>query len=102
MMNSGIPTASGYEERITFREIEEAGGPDRQANEKGLLVNIPEGVEINGWDVNVVTVRQTSVKRTVRYHLHPEFVIRSKRSGKPDLVVGRRYGAFNKLHHEVS
>lgn len=70
-MNSGIPTASGYEERITFKEIEEAGGPDRQANEKGLLANVPEGHMINGWDVNVCTVRQTSVKRTVRYHIHP-------------------------------
>lgn len=67
MMVSGIPTASGYEERIRFSEIEVV---DRGANEQGLLVNAPEGNSINGWDVNVAGVRTTSVKRTVRYHQH--------------------------------
>ena len=101
-MNSGIPTASGYEEKITFDEIEAAGGPDRQANQNGLLANVPEGNVINGWDVNVASVRQTSVKRTVRYHTHAEFIIRSKRAGFEDVVVGRRYGIFQQLHREVS
>ena len=67
MMVSGIPTASGYEERIRFSELEVV---DRGANEQGLLVNSPEGNAINGWDVNVAGVRTTSVKRTVRYHQH--------------------------------
>ncbi len=66
-MVSGIPTASGYEERIRFSELEVV---DRGANEQGLLVNTPEGHFINGWDVNVAAVRTTSVKRTVRYHQH--------------------------------
>ena len=67
MMVSGIPTASGYEERIRFSEMEVV---DRGANEQGLLVNMPDGQSINGWDVNVAAVRTTSVKRTVRYHQH--------------------------------
>jgi hypothetical protein len=67
MMVSGIPTASGYEERIRFSEMEVV---ERGANEQGLLINMPEGKEINGWDVNVAGVRTTSVKRTVRYHTH--------------------------------
>ena len=67
MMVSGIPTASGYEERIRFSEIEVV---DRGANEQGLLVNEPEGHSINGWDINVAGVRTTAVKRTVRHHLH--------------------------------
>ncbi len=66
-MVSGIPTASGYEERIRFSELEVV---DRGANEQGLLVNMPEGNSINDWDVNVAGVRTTSVKRTVRYHQH--------------------------------
>ena len=66
-MVSGIPTASGYEERIRFSELEVV---ERGANEQGLLVNTPEGHFINGWDVNVAAVRTTSVKRTVRYHQH--------------------------------
>lgn len=67
MMVSAIPTASGYEERIRFSELEIV---ERGANEQGLLVNAPEGHAIHGWDVNVGGVRTTSVKRTVRYHQH--------------------------------
>lgn len=67
MMVSGIPTASGYEERIRFSEMEVV---DRGANEQGLLVNMPEGHEINGWDINVAAVRTTMVKRNIRYHQH--------------------------------
>lgn len=98
MMVSGIPTASGYEERIRFSELEVV---DRGANEQGLLVNAPEGNSINGWDVNVAGVRTTSVKRTVRYHQHAEFLIRVKQAGKPDIYVGRRYGEFSKLHKHL-
>jgi hypothetical protein len=67
MMVSGIPTASGYEERIRFSEMEVV---DRGANENGLVVNLPQGHSINGWDVNVAGVRTTSIKRHVRYHTH--------------------------------
>ncbi|CAD6574706.1 MAG: hypothetical protein ASARMPREDX12_006912 [Alectoria sarmentosa] len=98
MMVSGIPTASGYEERIRFSELEVV---DRGANEQGLLVNAPEGNSINGWDVNVAGVRTTSVKRTVRYHQHAEFLIRVKQEGQPDIYVGRRYGEFSKLHKRL-
>ncbi|KAL8839990.1 MAG: hypothetical protein Q9170_001532 [Blastenia crenularia] len=98
MMVSGIPTASGYEERIRFSELEVV---DRGAQDQGLLVNAPEGNAINGWDVNVAGVRTTSVKRTVRYHQHAEFILRVKRSGTSDLYIGRRYGEFAKLHKRL-
>ncbi|KAH2233197.1 hypothetical protein KXW57_008665 [Aspergillus fumigatus] len=98
MMVSGIPTASGYEERISFSEMEVV---DRGANEKGLLVNMPEGHAIHGWDVNVAAVRVTSVKRTVRYHKHAEFILRVQREGKPDIFVARRYGEFAKLYRRL-
>jgi hypothetical protein len=98
MMVSGVPTASGYEERIQFSEMEVV---DRGANEKGLLVNMPEGNSIHGWDVNVAAVRVTSVKRTVRYHPHAEFILRVRRDGKDDIYVGRRYGDFIKLHRRL-
>lgn len=98
MMVSGIPTASGYEERIRFSELEVV---DRGANEQGLLVNAPEGNSINGWDVNVAGVRTTSVKRTMRYHQHAEFLIRVRQAGQPDIYVGRRYGEFAKLHKRL-
>ncbi|KAF7587310.1 hypothetical protein BBP40_007419 [Aspergillus hancockii] len=98
MMVSGIPTASGYEERIQFSEMEVV---ERGANDQGLLVNMPEGNAIHGWDVNVAGVRITSVRRTVRYHQHAEFIIRVRRDGKSDNFVARRYGDFAKLHKRL-
>jgi len=67
MMVSGIPTASGYEERIRFSELEvvESGAIDH-----GVMNTLPEGHYVNGWDVNVAAVRVKSVKRTVRTHKH--------------------------------
>ncbi|KAJ5154280.1 uncharacterized protein N7500_009719 [Penicillium coprophilum] len=98
MMVSGVPTASGYEERIQFSEMEIV---ERGAQESGLLFNMPEGNSINGWDVNVAAVRTTSVKRTVRYHQHAEFIIRVRRHDKQEVHVGRRYGEFVKLHRRL-
>jgi hypothetical protein len=63
MMVSGIPTASGYEERIRFAEMEVV---DRGAQENGLVANTPEGHPINGWDVNVAGVRMHTVKKRFR------------------------------------
>lgn len=89
MMVSGIPTASGYEERIRFSEMEVV---DRGANEQGLLVNMPEGNYINGWDVNVAGVRTTSVKRTVRYHQHAVSYLRA--SNRKDVTKAFRNSSF--------
>lgn len=98
MMNSGIGTTSGYEERVTFNEIEVV---DRNADEAGLLMNVPEGNSINGWDINICAVRKTSVKRHVRYHTHAEYLLRSKRAGQEDVIVARKYSDFLELHSTV-
>ncbi|KAF9736012.1 hypothetical protein PMIN03_003176 [Paraphaeosphaeria minitans] len=98
MMVSGIPTASGYEERIRFSEMEIV---DRGANENGLKLNAPDGHFINGWDVNVAAVRTTSVKKHLRYHTHAEYVIRVKQSGSHDFYIGRRFADFVQLHKRI-
>lgn len=66
-MVSGIPTASGYEERIRFAELEVV---DSGAIDHGVMNSLPEGHYVNGWDVNVAGVRVINVKRNVRYHKH--------------------------------
>lgn len=66
-MVSGIPTASGYEERIRFSEMEVV---DRGAQEQGLMANMPNGEQLNGWHVNVAAVRTITSKRHVRHHTH--------------------------------
>lgn len=98
MMVSGVPTSSGYEERIRFSEMEvvESG-----AIEAGVLHTLPEGHYHNGWDVNVAGVRTTSVKRNIRYHKHAEFILRVKRKGELEFFVGRRYGDFSRLHKRL-
>lgn len=90
MMVSGIPTASGYEERIQFTEMEVI---DRGANETGLLVNIPEGNAINGWDVNVAGVRITSERRRVLHHRHAVSYALSRR------VMGHSLTSHVGIHH---
>lgn len=66
-MVSGIRTASGFEERIRFAELEIV---DANAINTGLLNTLPEGNYVNGWDVNVAGVRITSVKKRIRSHKH--------------------------------
>ncbi|KAI1143573.1 succinate flavoprotein subunit [Hypoxylon sp. FL0543] len=82
MMVSGVPTASGFEERIRFAEMEIV---DRDAIDTGLLNTMPEGNYVNGWDVNVAG----------------EFLLRVKRKGEPEFYVARRYGDFARLHRQL-
>ncbi|KAK1241651.1 hypothetical protein MKX07_007474 [Trichoderma sp. CBMAI-0711] len=98
MMVSGIPTSSGFEERIKFSELEIV---DSNAIDRGVMNTLPEGNYINGWDVNVAGVRVTSVKRNIRYHKHAEFILRIKRKGELEHFVGRRYGDFSRLHRRL-
>ena len=99
MMVSGIPTASGYEERIRFSEMEVV---ERGANEQGLIANVPEGQSINGWDVNVAGVRTIKVrKQKVRTSHHAEFLIRATEKDGAERFVGRRYGDFVRLHKQL-
>lgn len=97
-MVSGIPTASGFEERIRFSEIEIV---DANAIDTGVLHNLPEGNYINGWDINVAGVRVTTTKGKLRHHKHAEFLLRIKRKGELEHFVARRYGDFNKLHRRL-
>lgn len=66
-MVSGVPTASGYEERIRFSELEVV---DAGAIDQGVLHTLPQGHYTNGWDVNVAGVRIVSIKRNIRSHKH--------------------------------
>lgn len=67
MMVSGIPTSSGFEERIRFAEMEIV---DRDAIDTGVLNTMPQGNFVNGWDVNVAGVHITTERRNIRQHKH--------------------------------
>ncbi|KAI4591951.1 hypothetical protein KJ359_012026 [Pestalotiopsis sp. 9143b] len=98
MMVSGIRTASGFEERIRFAELEIV---DANAIDTGVLNTLPEGNYVNGWDVNVAGVRLTTVKKRLRSHKHAEFILRVKRKGDLEHFLGRRYGDFARLHKQL-
>lgn len=98
MMVSGIPTSSGFEERIGFSELEIV---DANAIDTGVLSTLPEGDYLNGWDVNVAGVRIISVKRKLRQHKHAEFLLRVRRKNAQEHFVGRRYGDFARLHKRL-
>ncbi|KAE9963022.1 hypothetical protein BLS_009771 [Venturia inaequalis] len=99
MMVSGIPTASGYEERIRFAEMEVV---DRGAQENGLVANTPEGHPINGWDVNLAGVRMHTVKKRLgRSYQEAEYIIRVKTAGEPEHYVARRYEDFKAMHDRL-
>jgi PX domain len=98
MMVSGIPTASGYEERIRFSEMEVV---DRGANEQGLVANSPQGHSINGWDVNVAGVRANTIKRHLRSRDQPEYLIRAKQAGLDEVFVARTYEEFKRMHKRL-
>lgn len=98
-MVSGIPTASGYEERIRFAEMEVV---DRGAQENGLIANTPQGHFINGWDVNVAGVRlHTTKKRFNRSETEGEYIIRVKAGDSPEHYVVRRYEDFKDMHDRL-
>ncbi|KAG6363428.1 hypothetical protein INS49_008527 [Diaporthe citri] len=98
MMVSGIPTSSGFEERIRFSEMEVV---DRDAIDTGVLHTQPEGNYINGWDVNMAGVRVTKVRGNIRSHKHAEFLLRVKKKGDLEYFIGRRYGDFSRLHKNL-
>jgi hypothetical protein len=82
MMVSGVRTASGFEERIRFAELEIV---DASAIDTGVLNTMPEGNYTNGWDINVAGVRITSVKKRIRAHKH---AVGQDERGKPAGLAG--------------
>ncbi|KAK5663483.1 hypothetical protein OQA88_3913 [Cercophora sp. LCS_1] len=98
MVVSGVPTSSGFEERIRFSELEIV---DANAIETGVFHSLPEGNYVNGWDANVAAVRIVSLKRNIRQHKHAEFLLRVKRKGEIEHWIGRRYGDFAHLHKRI-
>jgi hypothetical protein len=106
LLSSGIRTASGKEESVTNPEWVEAEDDARgslsEASDQQLANVAPSvGVGEGGIDVNVAGVRTIRAKRRIREHEHEEFIICTKRTGKEDVYVARRYGAFKKLYHDV-
>ena len=106
LLSSGIRTATGKEESVTNPEWVEAEDDTRgslsEASDQQLAIVAPSvGVGEGGFDVNVAAVRTVRARKRIREHEHAEFIICTKRTGKEDVYVARRYGAFKRLHQDV-
>ena len=108
LLSSGIRTASGKEESVTNPEWVDGDvdsrGPLSEASDAALAKAAPSiGTAVKGgYDVNVAGVRTVGVKRHIRERTHAEFIVCTKRAGREDVYVARRYGAFKRLRHDVN
>ena len=104
LLSSGIRT-TGKEESVTNPEWVEAEDDTRgslsEVSDAQLTNFAPSMGVSDGYDVNIAGVRTVTARRNIRHHSHAEFIICTKRAGKEDVYVARRYGAFRKLYREV-
>ncbi|KAG8889662.1 hypothetical protein FRB99_003969, partial [Tulasnella sp. 403] len=49
------------------------------------------------FEINVIGVRSVVERRNLRSRTHDEFIIRTRRTGQPDMFVARRFGDFKTL-----
>src|SRR5262245_59860393 len=99
LLSSGIRTASGKEESLQNPELKDIEYPtvtDARSSQFSNLTPSLRDAEA-GYDINVAGVRMTSGRRRIRDRVHAEFIIFTKRPGKEDVYMARRYGAFKKL-----
>lgn len=55
----------------------------------------------DNFSINVVSVRNMVVKGRIKNKSHEEFIVRTRRKGKEDVFVARRYGDFVRLAETV-
>ncbi|CAO0792839.1 unnamed protein product [Mucor circinelloides] len=111
---ASIKTVQGKEESINLL----SGGEPQSNDEDEKLVsklnmtsleseeNYLEWLGCNGLKLNVVTARDISEKRTIREHLHTEFIIETNLivadgEDAPPVYVARRHGQFRQLRDDL-
>lgn len=110
-MNSMVRTVQGAE-----RPINVLGGPNKDNEEDAELIRMIEQsmtllenedhyvkwVGQNGLNINVVTVRDVTEKRTLRQVSHAEFIVRTVLPDqKTATYVARRHGDFRRLYRDL-
>lgn len=105
---AAVKTAQGQEQAIHVRPGQEDDKENQPADKLAtsieqdltLLENDDHYLEwlgFSGLDINVVTVRTISEKRTLREKTHAEFILETSKQDQPPVHVARRHGQFRQL-----
>ncbi|KAI8066035.1 hypothetical protein BDF21DRAFT_426933 [Thamnidium elegans] len=113
-LSASIKTVQGKEESIDLLAPKEKGGLDEDSLVGKLNLTHLESEEtylewigLNGLRLNVVTVRDVREVRTIRQHLHSEFIIETNlvvaegQDPVPTVYVARRHGQFRQLRDDL-
>lgn len=112
-LSASIKTVQGKEESIDVLDLAKQDPAEESLVTKLNLTNLEseetylEWIGLNGLGLNVVTVRDVSEVRTIRHHLHSEFIIETNlvvAAGEepvPAVFVARRHGQFRQLRDDL-
>ncbi|KAI9481334.1 MAG: hypothetical protein EXX96DRAFT_566280 [Benjaminiella poitrasii] len=115
-LSASIKTVQGEEESIQLLSGGSSNNDDEEIASKLNLAHLEsdedylEWIGLNGLRLNVVTVRDFSEKRTIREHIHSEFIIETKlrvadEKGQEQITspiyVARRHGQFRQLREDL-
>jgi hypothetical protein len=111
-LSASIKTVQGQEESIHLLTEPADTNDDEDLASKLTLTqlesdeNYLEWIGLNGIKLNVVTVRDISEVRTIREHLHSEFIIETQLVVAEDEVsapvfVAKRHGHFRQLRDDL-
>lgn len=111
-LSASIKTVQGQEESIDLLTEPSTENDDEELASKLTLTqlesdeNYLEWIGLNGIKLNIVTVRDISEVRTIREHLHSEFIIKTElimADGEmvTPVFVARRHGHFRQLREDL-
>ena len=78
------------------------GGASSNSGSKSPALGSAKQTKVEDFAINVVAVRNATVKGRVRNKVHEEFIVRTRKAGQADVYVTRRYGDFTRLADTVS
>ncbi|KAI7884733.1 uncharacterized protein EV154DRAFT_522072 [Mucor mucedo] len=112
-LSASIKTVQGKEESIDVLDLAKQDPAEESLVTKLNLTHLEseetylEWIGLNGLRLNVVTVRDVSEVRTIRQHVHSEFIVETNlvvaegEEPAPTVYVARRHGQFRQLRDDL-
>ncbi|KAI8340423.1 hypothetical protein BD560DRAFT_339350 [Blakeslea trispora] len=113
-LSASIKTVQGQEQSIQLLSEQPSSDDENLAARLGVTKleseeNYLEWIGLNGLKLNVVTVRDVSEVRTIREHIHSEFIVKTEliipqengTETTAPIYVAKRHGQFRQLRDEL-